>query len=721
MSGLVADRWRTWLTQLGRATHATGRRVIDRSQSARIDGQPELFLREVYARAGLEERRSLDLLLAILVEVNEVDEIATEVAKYSEASVLHVVGPEAIRAKSGAGTSGFVVNEIGLGQATPDMRVSLVLLRIDRASRARDVAASIESLGRLLDYDENPEASTAIAHRTLRRLEVLTAGTGVRVSVAGTYSWASGEAALQGTLHLLTDVSLALDDELEYRDGRLMVVSSGEASSSVAVSLSRRRGEFARERRGWTGGDYALLRIGYPIARRVDEGRPLQQRRVEHGLAEVSLGSAITQDAGSYSSRAASGRQAARAQEILEGARATRQQEAATQLAAALSQPGAQGPLIENVVGGVDTVADFWTVLPVVERTLDNLAADTGPRHIATLLLTRLGERFDQMLRLGAGDSSEPLIPVTTPIVLEVSDTLVPIVDQNQDDGHFLYELIPAMRNRIGETTGVWIPGVRARGNGELARGGFSVQIDEVPVVEGILNVGGGYRVLAPNSDIVATEIDEVNPLTGEPGRWLIAEAPAEVATITAAHYLAHRVGAVIHSHLSAFLGLHEVTALVDRWRATDPETVRRVVGSQVAVERLALLLQGLVGERIAITDWRAILDAVLVAGGFEVPLGVLHQAVRTRLRAVLPGPRTGPAAVEVPSDIQAELATEHAANRERARLIFLTWLRGVIDQQQSVVSLVTNTSAVRVAVAALARSEKAVVFTFTTEEVTAG
>ena len=66
---------------------------------------------------------------------------------------------------------------------------------------------------------------------------------------------------------------------------------------------------------------------------------------------------------------------------------------------------------------------------------------------------------------------SELFIPVVTPIVLEVSDALVPFVDSRQDSGRFLYELIPFMRDGLFVELGVRFPGVRARGNPGLPPG----------------------------------------------------------------------------------------------------------------------------------------------------------------------------------------------------------------------------------------------------------
>ena len=73
---------------------------------------------------------------------------------------------------------------------------------------------------------------------------------------------------------------------------------------------------------------------------------------------------------------------------------------------------------------------------------------------------------------------SEMFVPVVTPIVLEVSDALVPCVDSRQDGGRFLFELIPFMRDGLFVELGVRFPGVRARGNPHLPPGAYQIQIN---------------------------------------------------------------------------------------------------------------------------------------------------------------------------------------------------------------------------------------------------
>lgn len=738
-------RWRAWLEDIGAGLRPE-RPVVsnERVEAEGGDAPTELFVRQIFVRADLEERRSVDLLLIALLER------APRADGGHGAVELVVVGPDALRAQIVAGPAGFTVTELRLSPVMPRLlTVSVALVRVARAGRSRDVLDSIEALGRLLDYTGDPDGSAAVAHALVRRLEVLTSGPGVRVSVAG-FLRRPAEPNVSESLYLLADAALGLDDDVELRDGRLAVVTAAPtggvpiavAQAEAGATTPRRpssRDPVARVRESWTGGDYVVLRVGRPVHRQATEARPLWQRRQEHALlTDVGLGAETTQQAGSYSSRAAAVRQAGRAQQIVEQAVAGDQAAAAALLSSALVQPGSEGPLLESLTAGITVEADFWAIAPVVAQVRSSTDGDPDRAHVVALLEERMGLRLDQLLRLGLLEGSEPTIPVATPIVLEVSDALVPIVDSRIDGGHFLFELIPAMRDRVRDTSGVFIPGVRARGNPSLPPGGFAIQIDEVPVVEAVVRVDGRYTVRSVATEAVPADADitDVHPVSGDPGRWLIdlvddaLDTTATTdpdATFSGAQYLIHRLERVIRTSLGTMLGLQEVESLRGSWEEEDADAVRQTVVGPGANRRLAVLLHDLVAERVPIVEWRVVLHAVAAAGGFDTDLRVLHGAVRRRLRHALPGARTGPTALHVPADLQAALSGREPAQPSagtsdptQARIEFLAWLRRSVETLGPVLSVIAADD-VRPTVAALVRVERMAVATLSQEEVIVG
>ncbi len=119
---------------------------------------------------------------------------------------------------------------------------------------------------------------------------------------------------------------------------------------------------------------------------------------------------------------------------------------------------------------------------------------------------------------------------MVTPIVLEVSDALVPFVDSRQDGGKFLFELIPFMRDGLFVELGVRFPGVRARGNPSLPPGAYQIQINEVPVVTGQATLG---HILV-NDTVDRLKLmnvqgfEAINPATRQPAAWVPGAAQGD-------------------------------------------------------------------------------------------------------------------------------------------------------------------------------------------------
>jgi FHIPEP family len=693
----IEERWRQWLRGLGAA--GVARPVRAHAAGAETVGSaPELLLREVFVRAEPAERRGLDLLVVALIER---DPSAGDAGR----GELVVIGPDALRAQTASHSAGIVATDLRLGLVGAGVRsASLALVRIGRRTRSHDIASSIEDLGRLLEPAVDPVGSAAVAQAVLSRLEVLTAGPEVRVSVAGavTNPWLD---AGPDTLYLLADAAAPVgpDEGVELRDGRLAVTRGSRSAA-------------------WRGDDYLLLQTGRRTARR-RAARSVAQLRREHALVEGHLGAETERRADTYSSRAATVRQTLWAERIVADARGGGVAEAAELLRFGLAQPGAEGPLLDQITGQVTTADDYWSVVSAVERVLADPGETAAAGKLAEELDRRLGERLDAVLGLAPGPE-EVFHPVPTPIVLEVSDAIVPIVDNRQDGGYFLFELIPEIRQRIRDTTGVRVSGVRARGSSVLAPGQFGIQLDEAWVVHGSMLTDGEYVLRSIGESAVGAGVDftEIHPLTGEWGRWRIDPAHEGEDTsgepLSRARYLAHRVDLAVRAGLRRFLGRQETEAMVEQWRAADTALVATVLPDDRAMLRLTLVLQDLVDERVPIKDWRDVLDAVAEAGGTSAAVPALRRAVRYRLREQLPGPRSGALLVPVPDDIQAALAgTGFDKVSGRARHELLRWLRATVAAAGPGIAVVAHEPSVRERIAVLARAERDVVMTFSDDE----
>jgi type III secretion protein V len=235
---------------------------------------------------------------------------------------------------------------------------------------------------------------------------------------------------------------------------------------------------------------------------------------------------------------------------------------------------------------------------------------------------------------------SELFIPVVTPIVLEVSDALVPFVDSRQDGGKFLFELVPFMRDGLFVELGVRFPGVRARGNPGLPPGAYQIQINEVPVVTGQATLG--HILVNDTVDrlrLMNVEgFDAINPATRQPAAW-VPESNKEMlegaglTTWDVPGYVILHVASVLRRHAREFVGVQEVQTMLDQLEKAFPAIVKEVVPKVVTVLKLTDILGRLVEEEISIRDLRGILQAIAEQGQLEADSVMLTEHVRSSLK----------------------------------------------------------------------------------------
>jgi type III secretion protein V len=235
---------------------------------------------------------------------------------------------------------------------------------------------------------------------------------------------------------------------------------------------------------------------------------------------------------------------------------------------------------------------------------------------------------------------SELFLPVVTPIVLEVSEALVPFIDSRQDKGKFLFELVPFMRDGLFVELGVRFPGVRARANPSLPPGGYSIQIGEVPVVTARLNLS---QVLVNDTvdrlQLMGVQgVETRNPATHQPCAWVDEQHKplldsAGLTTWDTPSYLLLHLSAVLRRNSREFLGIQEVQAGLDQLEKAFPALVKECVPKVVNLIKLTEIMQRLVEEEISIRDFRGILQALAERGQVEADTVMLTEHVRSSMK----------------------------------------------------------------------------------------
>ncbi|HVN54167.1 MAG TPA: tetratricopeptide repeat protein [Anaerolineaceae bacterium] len=322
----------------------------------------------------------------------------------------------------------------------------------------------------------------------------------------------------------------------------------------------------------------------------------------------------------------------------------------------------------------------YWTALDWLRTRESDSSADEEER--STVRETRLAfiPGLEDAYRLNqTGDELQIL--VTTPIVLEVGDDIVPVVDSALDGGKFLFEEIPAMRGRIEKEMGVTIPGVRARGKpGSEFREQFFIQIDEVPQGEGRVHMGTSYFP-GPIEKLSESGIPEeglekiLTPGTGQTGAWIPGETAERLRNSgieiwTEAQFIISSLEAIIRQNLASFLGVTEVETLLRSYQETSGagEQIGALLKDGTSKIFFARLLRTLVKEDIPVRDIGAILATI---SNLDLEPGNMPEAirqVRQTVKADLPGNLPGKFCYSLPTEWEQKIAGWLRPNGERLK-----------------------------------------------------
>ncbi|MBI4528487.1 MAG: FHIPEP family type III secretion protein [Deltaproteobacteria bacterium] len=260
------------------------------------------------------------------------------------------------------------------------------------------------------------------------------------------------------------------------------------------------------------------------------------------------------------------------------------------------------------------------------------------------------------------------MVPAVTPIAVEIGRGLIP--EETGENWPLIKTYLPEMRDRIEHQTGVRVPGVRIRGNEtDLPAGSYVIMIDEIPLVMG--SAGTDTRYCPASSEalrslgIAKEDFSEgAHPLTNEPGCWvaaqhwnLVTSKGIELWTDPLIYMVYHLEG-VLRRNLVDFLGVQEVENLLESWEKleTGASLIRTALPDDVSRVRFARVLRAIVKERVPITDWKAILEAVGEVGLAHNDASEAVRAIRIRLKSLLSGNSRGDVRVELPREVEDKM-----------------------------------------------------------------
>ena len=245
-----------------------------------------------------------------------------------------------------------------------------------------------------------------------------------------------------------------------------------------------------------------------------------------------------------------------------------------------------------------------------------------------------------QAQRMQEGQSQQ-MLPVVTPIALEVAADLIPLVEDAGEGSKFLGEMIPMMRDGLFYELGVRFPGIRVRGNeSDMPPGSYLIMINEIPLVMGTVSQD---KVLV-NDTVERLRLLNIegepatNPANGNECAWIDAQFQdvAEQAGLTtwdAAGYIVLHLSSVLRKNGAEFVGIQETMNMLEQLEQAFPALVKETVPKVVSPFQLTDILRRLIEEEISIRDLRSILQALAEWGQVEHDTVMLTEYVRAALK----------------------------------------------------------------------------------------
>jgi len=214
---------------------------------------------------------------------------------------------------------------------------------------------------------------------------------------------------------------------------------------------------------------------------------------------------------------------------------------------------------------------------------------------------------YDAQFRLKFGKDILSMVPIATPIIMEISNDLVPYVSSEGKLTDEVNTLIANMRDRILKRFGVLIPGIRFRLNDSFSNGTYMIMLMENPIDSGKISLH--KRIFAGNKNEIDKEIfiEEItNPETMDPAYWIKEEDWKKIEREglqlwKIIEYPLHHLENILIKNMSEFID-HQ--AILNK--LTDLK-----LSNSFNITVLTTIMKALVAEMVPIKDFETIVKVI--------------------------------------------------------------------------------------------------------------
>lgn len=221
------------------------------------------------------------------------------------------------------------------------------------------------------------------------------------------------------------------------------------------------------------------------------------------------------------------------------------------------------------------------------------------------------------------------------PMELEISHTLIPMVDPNENGN--LLERIRIMRRQCAMDLGFIVPPIRIRDNIQLKPGEYGILIRGSNIATGKVMMG---HYLAMNPGIAIEPIDGIEaqePVFGLVAHWITTtqKDKAELSGYTVVDpetVLITHITEVIKSYAHELLGRQELKNLLDSIKETNPNLVEELIPNPLPMGIVHKICSNLLREQVSIRDMIRILETLSDYANVSKDADMLTEYVRNAL-----------------------------------------------------------------------------------------
>jgi flagellar biosynthesis protein FlhA len=249
---------------------------------------------------------------------------------------------------------------------------------------------------------------------------------------------------------------------------------------------------------------------------------------------------------------------------------------------------------------------------------------------------TELGEKTaEQQEKTETEEESLERVMEIDPMELEISHTLIPMVDPNENGN--LLERIRIMRRQCAIDLGFIVPPIRIRDNIQLKPGEYSILIRGSNVATGKVMMGH-YLAMNPGSAIEPIDgIEAQEPVFGLVAHWITANQKdkAELSGYTVVDpetVLITHITETIKAYAHELLGRQELKNLLDSIKETNPNLVEELIPNPLPMGIVHKICANLLREQVSIRDMIRILETLSDYANTTKDADMLTEYVRNAL-----------------------------------------------------------------------------------------